>query len=414
MSELSKQVHDDHDERQVIKRRSRRFIIALLLILLVLCLPLIYVSPIGQAWRQARDMAALDNDTFRVDEFSEPTDADEFWLKFLPREGVLQPIVAYGSHDDGKLPGMLQLADKFTGWERVDFTVSRGSEAALRARLEQWKGLTTLGLDGDFDHSVLPMLAEHRELDFLSINSPNCDSKVLQNVRSAETLVWLWLRPAISDDGLKQIITMPALKNLDLSDNAAITGGPFVQTSSSTIEYLNVSRTGFDDAGLAAVLKWPALRELYALDSNVTDHGLADADLSESLLTVLDLSDTELTSGALPQIAQLSELKMLELEGTAVADDNLEALNTLDSLFWLYLFDTQVTGAGLRKLRLPSLQIISIDGPNVTAADLEELVKHHPQLDWVDVQYSKLTDAETAALRARYPQVTFKITEDEF
>ena len=158
--------------RSTRKRRSRRFVIALLLMLLLLLLPLIYFSPIGQAWQQSRDMEVLSGDTFAAARFADATEGDEVWLKFLPQEGVLEPVWAIGSKDDGELPEMLALAQKYSQWEFVDLAVSHGSEEELGRCLKQWKRLEDIDLKGDFGNETIPSLADHRSLRFIALQSP--------------------------------------------------------------------------------------------------------------------------------------------------------------------------------------------------------------------------------------------------
>lgn len=67
-------------------------------------------------------------------------------------------------------------------------------------------------------------------------------------------------------------------------------------------------------------------------------------------LTSLNLADTTVGSRELAGLAQLRELRSLNLNGTAVDDELLEVLANAPHLEEVYLWRSQVSAAGAKKL----------------------------------------------------------------
>jgi mono/diheme cytochrome c family protein/YHS domain-containing protein len=102
----------------------------------------------------------------------------------------------------------------------------------------------------------------------------------------------------------------------------------------TTLVWLNLSRTGVTDEGIARLAGFPQLRRV-------------------------NLSRTAVGDAALRHLAGLEHLEYLNLYGTAVTDAGLEHLRGLAELRKLYLWQSEVTEAGAQKLReaLPNVAI---------------------------------------------------------
>ena len=76
-------------------------------------------------------------------------------------------------------------------------------------------------------------------------------------------------------------------------------------------------------------------------------------------LTMLTLSNTQVTGTGLKELAGLKRLTFLELRGTQVTEDGPKELVGLKQLATLYLTRTPVTEAGVEELRqaLPKCRI---------------------------------------------------------
>lgn len=109
------------------------------------------------------------------------------------------------------------------------------------------------------------------------------------------------------------------------------------------------------------------LKELLAINQNVT---------------WLDLSDKQVTDDHLTIISQFSSLTRLNLNGNPITGQNLSALAELKYLESLNLFNTQVGDEELKSLQnLSSLKRVYLWNTNVTASGMDELKKLRPRLE---------------------------------
>lgn len=111
------------------------------------------------------------------------------------------------------------------------------------------------------------------------------------------------LRPAATDDDLATL-----------------------QGIAPALVWLNVSRTGISDDGVAPLAQCTKLQRLH-------------------------LAQTAIGDDAMRHLAGLHDLRFLNLFGTKVTDAGLEALHGLAKLEKLFLWETQVTDAGVAALR---------------------------------------------------------------
>ena len=114
-------------------------------------------------------------------------------------------------------------------------------------------------------------------------------------------------------------------------------GDPWLQANAS------IARTKFGDAELAKLAALASnLRWLDLTGTAITDKGLAQL-ASMPHLTRLHLARTAVTDEGLLQLAGLGELLYLNLYGTPVTDAGLENLKPLNKLRQLFLWQTGVT-----------------------------------------------------------------------
>jgi hypothetical protein len=99
-------------------------------------------------------------------------------------------------------------------------------------------------------------------------------------------------------------------------------------------------------------------------------------------LVWLDLSRTGVTDAGLAVLAEMPRLRRLDLRGTAIGDAGVEALAGLRALETLSLYGTGVTDAGLSRLsELRRLSRLYLGGTAVTEAGLERLREARPDLE---------------------------------
>ncbi len=128
----------------------------------------------------------------------------------------------------------------------------------------------------------------------------------------------------------------------------------------------------FNDMGLAALRRLPRLEQLQLVGPHITDAGIAHlADLTN--LQELSI-DAPITDAALPALAGLSQLRVLDLYGTRVTGRGLSQLAGLQQLEFLNLDRTRADDAGMAAIaQLPSLRTLLLRGSRITDEGLAHL-----------------------------------------
>lgn len=112
------------------------------------------------------------------------------------------------------------------------------------------------------------------------------------------------------------------------------------------------------------------------------------------------LVDFGITDRDLARLGGLHNLRLLDLSANPVGDAGLESIAGLESLEWLFLYDTKTTSAGLAHLAgMPHLRSLALGGCEITDEGLERLEKL-PALEALDLRRTKITDAGVRHLAA--------------
>jgi len=127
----------------------------------------------------------------------------------------------------------------------------------------------------------------------------------------------------------------------------------FVSRQSTDLTFTAVSmRSKFTDTDLAKLS--PVASGITSLDlaaSSVTDEAVINIITDMKLLEHLKLNETAVTDEAIDTIKTLEHLKSLNLYGTQVTDDGIMALKDLKYLKKVYLWNSQVTPKGAKALQ---------------------------------------------------------------
>lgn len=205
-----------------------------------------------------------------------------------------------------------------------------------------------------------------------------------------------WLSVDATDETMRDIAAMPALRFLSAQDTVASDAG-FVELSRSrSLEYIwgrrchNLRRTGFlalatmpslrglsvsclnvDEEGIAALPSFPALRELMPID--VPDAGYRHIGRCTQLQSLILMYCRETTDAATEQITGLRELQRYFNSYTTITDRTPELLSGMDSLERItFAACHNLTNAGVARLaRLPKLRELRVSGHGLTAAVAE-------------------------------------------
>lgn len=195
------------------------------------------------------------------------------------------------------------------------------------------------------------------------------------------------------DDWMPHIAAMPRLRALVAQDTTAGDDGFVALGRSPSIEYLwgrrchNLRRRGFvalaempalrglsvsclnvDDAGIAALPGFPALRELMPMD--VPDAGYRHIGRCERLESLVLMYCRDTTDAATERITGLRDLSYYFNSYTTITDRTPEILSGMDSLERI-TFDAchELTDGGVARLaRLPRLRELRVAGRRITPA----------------------------------------------
>jgi hypothetical protein len=201
-----------------------------------------------------------------------------------------------------------------------------------------------------------------------------------------------WLAVDATDAFMPYIARMPRLRFLGCQDTVAGDDGFVALSDSSTIEYiwgrrchnlrtrgftalarmpalrgLSVSCKNVDDAGVAALPGFPALRELMPMD--VPDAGYRHIGRCEALESLVLMYCRETSDAATEHIVRMPRLKDYFASYTRITDRTPELLSQIDSLERVTLDGCAgVTNSGIAHLaRLPRLHELRVSGPQITA-----------------------------------------------
>jgi hypothetical protein len=269
---------------------------------------------------------------------------------------------------------------------------------------ESWRGgepeITLLGDSSDPNHLRLRGsftdrgVRQMRGLDGL-FGLDLGDDQLAITAAALEPLVSLphlgWLAVDAKDDWMPYIAEMPRLRFLSVQDTTAGDDGFVALSRSRSLEYLwgrrchNLRNRGFtalarmpalralsvsclnvDDAALATLPEFPALRELMPMD--VPDAGYRYIARCDSLESLILMYCRETTDAATEHITRLRKLSYYFNSYTAITDRTPELLSTMDSLERI-TFDVchGLTNAGVASLaRLPRLRELRVSGRGIS------------------------------------------------
>ena len=215
----------------------------------------------------------------------------------------------------------------------------------------------------------------------------------LEGLDGLSNLVYLGCQGELcDDDAMRYIAALPKLRMLMGQGTVATDDGFASFSRSQTIEYFwgrecpNLTGRGFlalsrmpalkglavsckfvDDAALARLPDFPALKELLPMD--VADDGFRHIGRCEQLESLILMYCRDTTDVATSHIVSLPNLKKYHAGYTLITDATLELLSRINSLEEISFEGCKfITDSGIPFLRrLPRLREISIGGsPNVT------------------------------------------------
>jgi hypothetical protein len=184
-----------------------------------------------------------------------------------------------------------------------------------------------------------------------------------------------------TDEGFRALSASPTLECLWGRDCPNLAGPGFVALSTMpSLTGLGVSCKQVDDAALASLTRFPALRELMPMD--VRDEGFRHVGQCRHLQHLWCMYCRDTTDAATRHIAGLTALESYYAGKTQITDESLAILSELTGLQRLSFYETVgITNAGVARLaRLPRLQALSLEGLPLVTADVVSAFAPHVEV----------------------------------
>ena len=238
------------------------------------------------------------------------------------------------------LAGLEGVASLDLFWHVTDIT------SAGFAHLAALPNLMTLGADGKMsDDIAMRHFAAIPRLRALRAQEAVATDAGFEALSQSQTLAGFWGRvcPNFGSRGFIAFSRMPSLRNL------------------------GIGCANVDDAALATLPDFPALRELTPI--GMTDNGFRYIGRSARLERLTCMYCRETTDAATEQITGLPTLRYYYAGLTQITDRSLELLGRIESLEQVEFYECKgITDAGLPFLaRLPRLREVALDSsPGIT------------------------------------------------
>lgn len=292
--------------------------------------------------------------------------------------------------------------------ESID--LNRATDADV-ARLVVFEHLKSVSLSGPFTDNAMETVARCRSLEHIGLHSPGVTSKGLAELAKLPRLRSLWLPVPADDAALQTIGELSQLERLEISAGGGIvTRGPMTADGWSrlgklkSLQELTFHRVAVDDRDLAFLEHLPRLRRLWLVDTRFSDAGATHLRGLRELetLRVNELTPGRFRGASLGELKSLSQLRHLDVAGTALNDQGLATIGSLTNLESLNLGGAvRITDAGLKHLAsLTRLRWITLAGTSISDAGLRHL-ESLPRLEGVHYVGTKITPAAITRLEQK-------------
>ena len=216
---------------------------------------------------------------------------------------------------------------------------------------------------GTMDSSALGLLSSLARLGFLALDGDRCDDEAMRQLARLPHLRMLLAQgPVAGDDGFEALSASRSLEYYWGRECPNLGGRGFSALASMpSLKGLAVSCKNVDAASLAALARFPALRELMPMD--VTDEGFRHVGRCERLEKLWCMYCRETGDRATEHISAL-RLRSYYAGLTKITDRSLELLARMTSLEHINLHHCKgITDKGVRALAaLPALRELTIEG----------------------------------------------------
>jgi peroxiredoxin/Leucine-rich repeat (LRR) protein len=288
----------------------------------------------------------------------------------------------------------LSYVSQIKSLKRLIFATNRISNAAIKRYIPKMTNLEYLVLySGTMNDDCLECLAELPNLRELSLRYGNFTDTGLFNIKDIRSIKSLDLiNLPITDKGLEYISNMTQLEDLNLYKTRITDSGLVHLKSLKSLKKLDIGKIGnridgipqISDAGMVHIQQIKSLEQLKMYNVDLTDKGLAClAQLSQ--LKILQIPTTRMprfdddkywySDDGLAQLAKLSLLEELHVGSRHITDTGMTHLAKLKDLKVLNIANAPLlTNDGLAKLKsLKNLERLSLRTEKVTISGLSHL-----------------------------------------
>lgn len=257
--------------------------------------------------------------------------------------------------------------------EQLDLRNCRNITAAGIRSLKRLPHLRALYLGGTrVGDDVWQAVSEMPALSSLSLIHVEVAGKGLGALKKNKMLAHLHLgHTLLTDQALLSLTGHTTLETLNL-EHTAITAAGLAKLKLPKLRALGLAGSTADDACLACLKGMPQLTSLDLAGTDVSDDALDAVARDARRLTHLNLAGTAVTDAGLSRLAGLSALSSLDLSNTLTGDAGLKPLRNLP-LHYLRLSGTRLTDAGLAHLADLWLNELDLSDTRVTSEGLAKL-----------------------------------------
>jgi internalin A len=230
------------------------------------------------------------------------------------------------------------------GFDIAAFSSTQNTVTSLSLRPQGWAPV------GDW---VVAYLAPFRGLKNLWLHGCNLSPEALDQLQAHDQLEWLDLSHSQLDDaGLARLVSLKRLRGLNLSE------------------------TKLTDSAARSLAAFANVETLHLSGTQITDQALLDLRFKWRV-RMLDLSKCRITNAGAESLSQTGSLEYLRLDDTQVTDRGLRAVANLHSLKGLSCVNCKITDEGADKLlRVENLAYCRLEGTAISKS-LRTMLEDH-------------------------------------